>query len=431
MDYIKQVIYELKNQKMMTWVSISGTALAIFLIMVIFMTERLTVLEISPVSQRSRILTGQSIEFLNNDRSGSGMGIHSDLAQRLYEGLEGIELIAYITPVWGLKDANLSGREVSSVLSMKVDHNFWKIYDYQFISGGPFDEEEIKSGKNIVVITESTARKIFGETDVAGRTMDIDNMPYEVKGVVKDQYPLLPDGNIETFLNYMPDEGGFELQEGFGNTNVRLLMKEGVKVDAIKKQVAHRYDELNRQISKQEGKYVYHQQPYTSAELATGFMGSNSDPALKEHQRGIGFIYFILLILPAINLNSMTRSRLRNRISEIGVRRAFGAKKKTIINQIFTENLIISVIGGILGLLVSLFVLLMFSDLFIANDKMLAIMGASYKDIQIGEVVWQIFDWETFFIALGGCFILNVLSATVPAWKAATVEPAVAISKTR
>lgn len=431
MEYLKQVIYEMRHQKMMTWVSISGTALAIFLIMMIFMTERLSVLEIAPASQRNRILTGQSIEFLNSERSGSGMGIHTELAKRLYENLDGIESVSFITPVWGLKDANRTGEETTSVLSMKVDHNFWKIYDYNFISGTPFSEEEINSGKNMVVITESTARKIFGDTDVAGQNLDIDNIPHEIKGVVKDQYPLLPDGNIQTFLNFRPDEGGFEAVDGFGTTNVRLLMKEGIKDDEIKKQVAHRYEELNRQLNSQDKKYVYHQQPYTSAELATGFMGSNSDPALKAHQRGIWFIYFILLILPAINLNSMTRSRLRNRISEIGVRRAFGAKKGTIIHQIFTENLIISITGGILGLVVSLFVLLMCSDLFIANDRLLTMMGAPYKGIKVYEVVWQIFDWVTFFMAIGGCFILNLLSATVPAWKASAIEPALAISKTR
>lgn len=48
MNYFRQVYYEMKHQKMMTWVSISGTALAIFLVMTFFMTENVKMVEMSP-----------------------------------------------------------------------------------------------------------------------------------------------------------------------------------------------------------------------------------------------------------------------------------------------------------------------------------------------------------------------------------------------
>ena len=124
----------------------------------------------------------------------------------------------------------------------------------------------------------------------------------------------------------------------------------------------------------------------------------------------------------------MTRSRLRYRISEIGVRRAFGAKKRNIISQIFMENFLMSLMGGIIGLGLSILFLLFMSEYFITNVD---ILSESMVRIYVAPVIWNIFDWATFFIAIGACFVLNILSATLPSWRASAVKPALAISKTR
>lgn len=430
MKYLKQIYYEMHNQKMVTWVSISGTALAIFLIMAIFMADRLQGLSISPASNRERILFGQAIDFYaNNGNSGSGMGIDYDLAKRLYGGLDGIERMAFVALKWGKSDVGVPNGKVISAQGMDVDDEYWKIYDYQFISGRPFEKEEIESGGQIAVITESVARKVFGETEVANRKIDIDNVPYTIKGVVKDPFPLLSDGTVDVFLNFSwPQYTGFG--EGvFGFSTVRLLMKENVESDYIKTQVKKRYEDANRNLNENNQTLVYHQQPYTSAELSAGLFGSNQDPRLKVKTRLKGLVYVILLLLPAINLSSMTRSRLRTRISEIGVRRAFGAKKRSIISQIFTENLILTFIGGSIGLCLSLIFLAFLSGYFIVfNDPS---TFSTLAPVSAAPVIWHIFNFSVFFVALGACFILNVLSASVPAWRASAVEPARAISKTR
>ena len=430
MNYFKQILYELKNQKMMTWVSISGTALAIFLIMAIFMSDRLKQLEISPLSERDRILIGQSIHFTDDKgNSASGMGIDLDLAKKLYGNLDGVERTSFIKLHWGKVEAGLPQREVFSSGILRVDNEFWKIYDYKFISGKPFEEEEIRSGNKLVIITESMARKIFGEVDVAGRMVDIDNIPYKVKGVVENQFELLPDAKSEIFLNFTNDKPNTYYTGIFGDVNIRLLLKEGINPSYLKEQVAKRYEDLNRENEKEHKTFWYHQQPYTYKELNMGSFGSNNEPPVKTHRIEMFFYYGVLLLLPAINLSSMTRSRLQHRISEIGVRRAFGAKKRNIVSQIFTENFIMSVGGGVIGLLLSLLFLLFMSEYFIAVDDLME--GGSLENVSIAPVVWHIFDWTTFFIALGACFILNLLSATLPSWRAAAVPPSIAIAKTR
>lgn len=429
MNYLKQILYELRNQKMMTWVSISGTSLAIFMIMAIFMADRLKRLEISPMTERNRIMTGQNIDFSDGEgSSASGMGIDFELAKNLYKDLDGIERISFIKIIWGKWGAGLrTGESISSEV-MGVDDEFWKIYDYKFISGTPFEKGEIESELKLAVITQSVARSIFNQTDVAGREIYIDDAPYIIKGVVEDQFPLLQDGNIGVFIPFVP-ETQINYYEGvFGNTNVRLLLNKGVDPNYIKQQVAKRYEDLNRLSEKEKKTFSYHEQPYTSEDLNSGSFGSNNNPQVKSKRIEMGLYYTFLLLLPAINLSSMTRSRLRHRISEIGVRRAFGAKKKNIIGQIFMENFLISLCGGLIGLVFSILFLLFMSNYFITN---IDIMSDTMVRIEITPVIWNIFDWTTFFIAIGACFVLNILSATLPAWRASAVTPALAISKSK
>ena len=430
MNYIKQLLYELRNQKMVTWVSISGTALAIFLIMATFMADKITNVSIAPESNRNRILKGQNIDFYSQDGSnGSGWGIDYNLAKRLYENLDGVERLSFIAYTWNPYDVGLPNQNTITAQGLEVDDEFWKIYDYKFISGSPFEKAEIEAEKKLAVITESTARELFKETDVAGRDIDIDGQPYRIKGVVEDSFPLLPDGTIKVFTNFSTK--GFESGFGdgfFGKSSVRLLLEPNADPEKVKQQVEKRYADVNREIAPEGKELRYHLQPYTSAELSSGSFGSNNDPKLKYKTRMKALIYAILLLLPAINLSSMTQSRLQKRISEIGVRRAFGAKRRVIIFQIFTENLILSFVGGVIGLGLSLIFIAFLSGYFVSVTDL---NFNAITTFNLSPVIWQIFDFSVFFIAFGSCFVLNLLSAFVPAWRASAVEPAVAISKTR
>lgn len=429
MNYFKQIIYELKNQKMMTWVSISGTALAIFLIMTIFMADRLKQLDIPPMSSRDRIMTGQGIDFSDGKgSSASGMGLDYELAKNIYGNLDGIEKLSFVKLILGKWNVGISDGESTNSEIMGVDDEFWKIYDYKFVSGQPFDKEEVEAGLKLVVLTQSLARSIFKSTDVAGSDIFIDDVLFKVKGVVEDPYPLLQDGNIGLFIVFTPEQTPSYYEGIFGNTNVRLLLKEGIRPEFVKKQVEKHYEDLNRVNEKEEKVFAYHQQPYTSDDLNSGSFGSNNNPPVKSRRIERGLYYTFLLLLPAINLSSMTRSRLRYRISEIGVRRAFGAKKRNIISQIFMENFLMSLMGGIIGLGLSILFLLFMSEYFITNVD---ILSESMARIDVAPVIWNIFDWATFFIAIGACFVLNILSATLPSWRASAVKPALAISKTR
>ena len=412
----------------MTWVSVSGTAIAIFLVMAFIMADSLYTVETAPETNRNRILNGTNIHAKsstgNNDGSTSGISV--DLARRIYENLDGVEAVSYVTP-WELtNDLNLRGEESVSATTRLVDENFWKIYDFRFIDGRPFDEAEVKANVKCVVLTRSMARRVFGEEMVAGRELEVNMVPYTVVGVVEDVSPLLTTTYAHAYQIFNKDyQRTMEDGNLYGNASVRLLAKRGVSPESVKRQVENRYRQINSELESEGWEIFYHGQPYDTKDMAVGIGGSNVTPDTDTSRKVRWAIYTILIILPAINLSSMTRGRLRHRVAEIGVRRAFGAKRGDIIVQLFGENLIITLAGGVIGLVAALiFMSLASTFLFSVGEG----FNSSLEMLNALPDVKMLFRWSNFLYALGGCLILNILSASVPAWRASLVAPAVAIT---
>jgi len=90
-----------------------------------------------------------------------------------------------------------------------------------------------------------------------------------------------------------------------------------------------------------------------------------------ETKSSNGFGYFVLaatvfallfLLLPTLNLVNINTSRILERASEIGVRKAFGASSKTLVLQFIVENIILTLLGGLLAVIFSAVILKIFNS---------------------------------------------------------------------
>lgn len=115
----------------------------------------------------------------------------------------------------------------------------------------------------------------------------------------------------------------------------------------------------------------------------------------------------------------MLHSRMRRRISEIGVRRAFGCTRARIILDIISENFIITLTGGIVGLLLGIIVGVNYVGIY---DTMQNIGNGGAPALSL------MFNWSILLTALVVCFLLNIVSAAVPAWQASRVNVVDAIN---
>lgn len=419
-NYFKQILYDLRHQRVVTITSMLGTAFAIFLVMAVFTIGSIDSVPVSPETNRPHILMGKHLH-IKGDNSDSSGHLSYGTASELYNNLDGISKISFVSDEQAM-DASVDDGEIVSVKAISADENFWDIFDFKFLTGKPFDKATVESQLKEVILQRGTALRLFGTDDIVGREVQLNHVPYRVRGVVDNTSPLLRSTYANAYLPYAPEKPEQLWNEYCGQTATYLLTDGSVSVEDIREQVKSRYATFTARISKQGLEALYHQSPYT-IDIAHNTW-SNCDPDTTTARNTRYIIYCILLVLPAINISSMTRSRLRLRVSEIGVRRAYGATKWSILGRFLTENLVLTLAGGIIGLVLCVIFVTLFSNMFISY-------GGIFADadmVNARPTIQMLLNFNTFAIALVFCLILNILSTGMPAWRASRVNPAEAIS---
>ncbi len=421
MKAIKQILYDFRHQSVISWVTLLGTMLAVFLIMIVVMMQQIQIAPFAPESNRDRTLYGRWM-FVKYGESGRSISscLSYSMAKQLYDSIPNVEAISYASQWSGQLDVSVKGKLPKIIDIKKTDDQYWKIFNHSFIKGNPFDKAQYEADMKVAVITESLARELFETTDVVNQDLLIHHLPYKIIGIIKDVSSLATEAYGQVFIPLSNKEKGSR-DKYTGSIMAYILAKTPEDIPAIRSEVERRYAVLNSQDRGDESQFIYNQQPFTQ-EMLVNEHGSNNPPAHEQARKKRYFIYALLLIVPAINLSSMTQSRLRRRIGEFGVRRAFGCTRGKIISDLLTENLILTIAGGIIGLILSLVFTYLFSDIiFISkfDDRSAASMYVTPE---------MVFNLSTFLWTLFFCLVLNVLSAGIPAWRASRVNPVVAIN---
>ncbi len=426
MKLLKQIIYDLRTQPVIGAVSVIGTAMAILLVMVVMMIRQIQVEPIYPESNRDRLLYDYGVSMESEHGSASSF-LSLELIDRIYSGLKDVEAVSVVTSFCEPYDISADGGVPEMVDVRMADENVWRIYDYAFVNGSAYSKGDIDAGKKIIVLTESLARRLFGSTDVAGRTVLLRQFPYRVAGVVKDISPLMGwsyaqcwipiDKNPEQWMR-MDDV----IDKYFGSYSVITMAKSPEALDGIRREIRSRNATLNSELKETGWQRADTEYPYTQ-EYLYALYGTNTTPDVDSTNMLRWVLLAIIILVPAINLSSMTQSRLRQRRHEIGVRRAFGATKTSVMLAILRENLVVTLAGGALGLLLAFIFSWLFTSLF--YDPIDNWMGYS-QEMSVNASM--MFRWSAFGWALLACFVLNLLSAGIPAWRASRVNPVEAIN---
>ena len=110
----------------------------------------------------------------------------------------------------------------------------------------------------------------------------------------------------------------------------------------------------------------------------------------------------------------MISSRMEGRLAEMGVRKSFGAGRGSLLSQVMWENLLLTLLGGILGLLLAWLLLYIGRDwVFTMLDKWPDMVPEGINVHVSGEML---FAPLVFVLTLVLCILLNMLSALIPAW---------------
>ena len=418
-QYFQQAWGQLRQQPLISTVSILGTALSIFLIMLVVMMQQVQVEPFQPESNRDRFLHVRC-GSIGNEKWGEGDTSNGPLsvrsAREMYKSLTTPEAVTLYTYGTTATPVSLPNQAATAVDVKETDDDFWRVFDFAFLTGKPYDRATFDAGQPVAVITESVARLLFGTTDVAGHEFLLAHAPYRISGVVQDVSTLANTAYAQVWIPYTSTDqvNNTWTADLMGLMSCTILAKDRADFPAIREECDRRLAAYNQVIGENGYKFISRNRPYDQEKDAIA-TAANYEPDLRAERRSRLVIYLILLIVPAINLSSMTQSRLRQRVSEIGVRRAFGCTRGEVAGQVLAENFIVTLLAGVLGFLLSVLFAYAGNEVVFAQE-----FSSTLNPPAVSASI--LIHVSTFLWALLFCFVLNLLSAGIPAWRASRMN---------
>ena len=275
--------------------------------------------------------------------------------------------------------------------------DFWDVLDFDFLEGKPYTKQQIDNGEHVAVISEDIKKEYFGDVpSVVGKYIEADNVQYRVSGVVKNvpitMYILYSD----IYLPYTVSKTDYNQQiyQG-GYTGILLAASKADVPVNMQKEFEQMVSRLPMD-SKDYDRIYCHADTFITGYVRTG---NEEQSGVVIALTAIAIFVLLVMLLPTLNLVNINITRIMERSSEIGVRKAFGASSKALVYQFIVENLILTLLGSLIGIVLSL-ILIRF------------INSANFID----NVVLSL-NFTVLGFALLTCLVFGLLSGVYPAWR--------------
>ena len=282
-----------------------------------------------------------------------------------------------------------------------TDADFWYVTDFEFLDGKPFNDQNIKNGDHVVVITDALRDQYF-ERDggsVIGKFVEIEGINYKVMGVVKGSPATRVYTYSDVYFPYTAPKSNYENKGMRGRYIAIVLAKNESDMPSIQSEFDSKIASISR-AEIQDGQnfsiLIIKAEKYFDHFLST-FARDNKQKIFAYTIAA--FVLMMFMGLPAINLVNVNVSRILERASEIGVRKAFGAPSKALLWQFIIENIFITFIGGVFALALSFLIISM-----INSSGWIA-----YADLTI--------NFTVFAISMLVCLVFGLVSGVLPAFR--------------
>ncbi len=228
-----------------------------------------------------------------------------------------------------------------------VDKGWFDIFHYDFVAGNPvvFNKEPFS-----IILTESKAKKYFGNERAVGQVIRVDTVNYTVQAVVKDnptnssfQFDVLLQlaGRLSNPKIYKNDKGW----NNFGYTSF-LQLQSGINKNIIE---AKLNDLINAKRTNHNDKVSL--EPLTEMYFESDLQSSSLPHGTQKTVYIFSVLAMMLLITACINYVNLTTARASLRAKEVGVRKIAGAQRRHLFLQFIAESLTISLLSLIVTLL--------------------------------------------------------------------------------
>jgi putative ABC transport system permease protein len=361
---------------------------------------------LAPEVRQDRTLAIYQARFIGPDATWSSAAGYR-LLDRYARNLPGVERLGIVSTPAEVHSYP-AGRRVESSMR-RTDAEFWRILDFTFLEGGPFTDQDLAAGSNVAVINEATRGRFFGNARAVGQSITADGQSFRVIGVVANvpETRRLAAGDIYVPLTTAKTDAYRD--ELLGDFFGLLLATSPAAFPGIKSELEARLTSVEMP-DREYDRFSAPAETYFEmvARRSYGRRGETRGhpERLWAVMAGMALLF---MLLPAVNLINLNMSRIMERASEIGVRKAFGASSWALVGQFVVENVAVTLAGGLLG--------------FVLSGVVLRLISAAeiipYADLRL--------NLRVFLYGMGLSLVFGLLSGVYPAWRMSRLHPVAAL----
>jgi putative ABC transport system permease protein len=401
-NYLKIAWKVLLRRKIFTLISLFTIGLTLTILMAFTALLDQIFRPVPPEVHYDRTLLIEYMKMVRKSRGWSSGSPDLDFLQRYSSNLPFVE-----------EESFFCSETVSTVLNgekvwfnrKRTDGGFWKIFDFNFLEGSAYSEDDNRLARPVAVISESTRNRIFGRQSALGKAIETERGRFRVVGVVRDvpRYRFSPFSDIWTPI--LAVEPG---SAGIGNFTGIYLARSRKDFPAIRSEFQARLRDPGM-IPQPEEFHHWEVDMHNFKESVCNWLF----PPWMGNSGTLSFLIllsiFLFMVPPAVNLINLCISRILERASEIGVRKAFGASSAQLVYQFVVENIFLTMIGGALG--------------FAGSHVVLGFMShSSWFPYAIQQTNFSLFLYGLLLI-----FIFGLISGLYPALSMSRLHPVQAL----
>jgi len=304
-------------------------------------------------------------------------------------------------PAWVSVSFNASGmatlkygnEETNPNISLTgIDENYLAVSGYEINTGRNFSADEIQLGRRLVIIGSDVANDLFpGGIEPVGQEISVAGLKFGVAGVMKSKGASQMNSDNICFMPVTTARQYFSRPNM--NFNITVMPFKAINLDLLTGEAEAVFRVVRSLDPRDESDFNI-----TRSDNLVALLLKN----IKYVTLAATLIGIVTLFGAAVGLMNIMLVSVSERTREIGVRKAIGAKPRTIKNQFLFESILIGQLGGIFGIILGILI----------GNIVSSMLKSSF-----------IIPWLWVIMGVAVCFFVGVVSGYAPALKAANIDP--------